>query len=63
MLNIWNELPEEVVGADTVTMFDGHLDRKCIEGHRLNANKMDAQRRGITVGHGRGWPMGSTSVP
>lgn len=40
-MDIWNELPNKVVGADIVTTFrkylDGLIDRKAVEGYEPNA--------------------------
>eukprot|EP00061_Rhincodon_typus_P009951 g33847.t1 len=43
VVRIWNELPEEVVEAGTITTFNRHLDeymnRKGLEGYGPNAGK------------------------
>lgn len=53
-----NELPEEDVEADTITVFnsnlDRYMDRKSFEGHRPNTGKWVWLRWSILVTHGIG---------
>lgn len=41
VVDIWNELPEEMVEAGTITTFKIHLDRRGLEGYGLKAGKWD----------------------
>eukprot|EP00061_Rhincodon_typus_P000310 g11264.t1 len=54
VVHVWNELPEEIVEAGTITTFkrhvDGYMKRKNLEGCELDAGKWDEIYFGYLVG-------------